>query len=57
MSVVAVICAGVLIPINVLYNLNNVEESKRSALAMLTIQDVRGNILFVHIGISYLVSK
>lgn len=57
LTTISLVCGGALIPINVLYNLNNVLESKRSALSMLTIQDVRGNILFVHMGVSYAVSK
>lgn len=57
LTVIALVCGGALIPINVVYNFNNVPESKRSALSMLTIQDVKGNILFIHMGVSYVVSK
>jgi hypothetical protein len=56
-SAVAVACCGVLIPINVIFNLKNVDPGSRDTLSMMTIADVTGNILFVHVAISYIIGK
>jgi len=45
---VAFIGCAVLIPITVTYNLHHVKPKNRDVLTMLTIRDVRGNLLFVH---------
>lgn len=42
---------------NVSYNYGNVPADKRNALSTLTIADVKGNLLFVHLAISYLISE
>ncbi|KAF8583815.1 DUF221-domain-containing protein [Ramaria rubella] len=48
-------CA-VLIPVNVTYNLANVPAKSRDVLTMLTIRDVRGPRLFVHIVAEYVIT-
>ena len=53
-SIAALTCA-VLIPVNVSYNLRNVESKDRDVLSMLTIRDVSGNLLFVHVAMSYVI--
>lgn len=55
-SAIALICCGVLIPINVTYNLAHVDASARDVLSMLTIRDVSGNVLFAHVAASYMVT-
>ncbi|KAI5480496.1 DUF221-domain-containing protein [Pseudohyphozyma bogoriensis] len=55
-TVVTVLTCSVLIPVNVVYNFRNVSASNRNSMSILTISDVKGNILFVHIGISYLIN-
>lgn len=54
-SIAALVCA-VLIPINIVYNLKNVPAKKRDVLSMLTIRDVAGEILYVHVGVSYCIT-
>jgi hypothetical protein len=41
---------------NVVYNRQKVALTDRNAMSMLTISNVGGNILFVHIGVNYLMS-
>lgn len=44
---VSVLTCGILIPVNVVYNLKKVEKDKRNTLSQLTIQNVEGATLFV----------
>ncbi|KAJ6611276.1 hypothetical protein B0H10DRAFT_2224151 [Mycena sp. CBHHK59/15] len=53
---IAVLSCGVLLPINAVYNLKNVKTKDRNVLSMLTIRDVSGNILFVHVAVTYLIT-
>ncbi|OAX42791.1 DUF221-domain-containing protein [Rhizopogon vinicolor AM-OR11-026] len=55
-SAIAFLCCAVLIPINVTYNLKNVASTDRDILSMLTIRDVQGSLLFVHVAVSYIIS-
>lgn len=55
-SGIVVLTCAILIPINATYNLKNVKATKRDVLSMLTIRDVKGNILFVHVTVSYLIT-
>ncbi|KDR75655.1 hypothetical protein GALMADRAFT_68322 [Galerina marginata CBS 339.88] len=55
-SGITVLACGVLIPINVVYNLRNVNEKKRDLLSMLTIRDVSGSFLYAHIIVTYLIT-
>jgi len=43
-----------LIPTNVTYNMANVAAKDRDALSILTIRDVQGPVLFVHVAATYL---
>lgn len=54
-SIAFALCA-VLIPINLTYNLQHVDPSDRDDLSMLTIRNVQGNILAVHVAMSYVVT-
>ncbi|KAF8526059.1 DUF221-domain-containing protein [Hysterangium stoloniferum] len=54
--VIAFLTCAVLLPINVKYNLDRIDRKDRDALTMLTIRDVRGRRLFVHIGAEYLIT-
>lgn len=55
-TVIALLTCTVLIPINVVYNLKKVKSDDRDALSFLTIRDVSGNILFVHVAMMYIIS-
>ena len=50
---VAGLACAVLVPINVIYNLKHVKSKKRDVLSMLTIRDVHGNVLFIHVAATY----
>lgn len=53
---ITLLTCSVLIPINVTYNLKNVNSESRDILSMLTIRDVEGNWLFIHVAVSYLLT-
>lgn len=53
-TAVAILCCGILIPINAIFNLRNIDSNARDILSMLTIRDVRGNWLYAHIIVSYI---
>ncbi|KAF9501406.1 DUF221-domain-containing protein [Pleurotus eryngii] len=53
---VAILTCGVLIPINVMYNLDHVMPRKRDILSMMTIRDVKGMRLYAHVAISYIIT-
>ncbi|KAF7351143.1 DUF221-domain-containing protein [Mycena sanguinolenta] len=53
---IAGLACGILIPINIVYNLKNVESDDRDILSMMTIRDVSGNLLFVHVTVTYLIT-
>ncbi|KAF7321527.1 Duf221 domain-containing protein [Mycena kentingensis (nom. inval.)] len=54
-AAVAILVCGSLIPIDYLYNKAHVKASKRDALSMLTIRDVKGERLYAHMAASYLI--
>ncbi|KAL4071291.1 hypothetical protein V8B97DRAFT_2044343 [Scleroderma yunnanense] len=56
LAVVALLCCAILLPIDVVYNLKHVSSSKRDILSMLTIRDVQGSYLFVHVAVTYLIT-
>lgn len=51
---IAVLVCGVLIPINVIYTLKSNKE--HNALSMLTIANLGGKVLYVHLGMSYIIT-
>ncbi|KAJ3776312.1 DUF221-domain-containing protein [Lentinula raphanica] len=53
---VTLLTCGILIPVNAVYNVKDVDSSDRDILSMLTIRDVSGKILFVHVAVSYLIT-
>ncbi|KAJ7244129.1 hypothetical protein B0H12DRAFT_1129504 [Mycena haematopus] len=53
---VAGLSCGILIPINIVYNLKNIDSDSRDILSMMTIRDVSGNLLFAHVTITYLIT-
>jgi hypothetical protein len=55
-SGIAALTCVVLIPINVSYNLRSVPSANRDVLSMLTIRDVAGEWLYVHVAVSYLIT-
>lgn len=54
-GITALTC-GILVPINVVYNLKNVKPEGRDFLSMLTIRDVAGDILYAHVAVTYLIT-
>lgn len=54
-TAVAVACSATLIPLNAIYNEKHIDPKSRDILSMLTIRDVRGQWLYAHIIMSYLV--
>jgi len=50
---ITLLTCGILIPINVTYNLKNVQPENRDLLSMLTIRDVGGGWLYVHVAVTY----
>ncbi|KAF8911516.1 hypothetical protein CPB84DRAFT_1812352 [Gymnopilus junonius] len=55
-SGITILTCGILIPINVVYNLRDVKSSDRDILSMLTIRDVSGPFLYAHIVVAYLIT-
>ncbi|KAJ6497705.1 DUF221-domain-containing protein [Mycena sanguinolenta] len=53
---IAILTCCILIPVNFLYNRAHVNPTKRDALSMLTIRDVKGNSIYVHVAVSYLIT-
>lgn len=53
---VAALSCGILIPANIVFNLKNVDPKARDTLSMMTVGNVTGNILFVHVGVTYLIT-
>ncbi|KIK67510.1 hypothetical protein GYMLUDRAFT_37654 [Collybiopsis luxurians FD-317 M1] len=54
-GVTALTC-GILLPVNAVFNAKKVSSEKRDVLSMLTIRDVSGNVLFVHVAVTYLIT-
>lgn len=52
-SSIAFLMCAVLIPVNVTYNLKNVDGDTRDYLSILTIRDVSGTILAAHVATTY----
>lgn len=50
---IAALCCGVLIPVDLIYNLNKVDAGDRDVLSTITIQNVRGASLYAHVAVSY----
>ncbi|KAJ7582576.1 hypothetical protein C8J56DRAFT_1005551 [Mycena floridula] len=53
---ITILTCGILLPVNIIYNIKNVKPKNRDILSMLTIRDVIGNLLFVHVAVSYLIT-
>jgi len=55
-SSVALLACAVLIPVNVTYNLRKVPSENRDILSILTIRDVGGVLLYVHVAVTYIIT-
>ena len=55
-TALALLACAITLPVDIAYNIRNNPPAK-NLLSMMTIQDVRGNSLFVHVGASYIFSK
>lgn len=53
---VAALTCGILVPINIFFNLKNVTSNKRDILSLLTIRDVTGSFLYAHVTVTYLIT-
>ena len=51
-----VLCCGALIPVNIVYNIKNIDENDRTWLDASTIMNLGGRILWVHCGVSYAIT-
>ncbi|KAH8115320.1 hypothetical protein DFH11DRAFT_1877085 [Phellopilus nigrolimitatus] len=52
-TAIAILACGTLLPVNIVYNLKNVKPGSRDVLSMLTLRDVSGSVLFVHVAATY----
>ena len=55
-TAVSVLCCGILIPINVYYNTKISKSPSRNFLLLLTIRDVRGDWLWAHVVMTYIIT-
>jgi calcium permeable stress-gated cation channel len=55
-SLVAILTCVILVPVDLSYNLRNIPSSNRDLLSVLTIRDVGGNLLWVHVGMVYVIT-
>ena len=53
---VALLTWVALVPINITYNLSHVPSSDRDPLSILTIRNVRGDYLWAHVGMVYIIT-
>ncbi|KAJ7772149.1 hypothetical protein DFH07DRAFT_734442 [Mycena maculata] len=53
---IAILTCCILIPIDFMYNRAHVKPTKRDALSMLTIRDVKGNSVYAHVAVSYFIT-
>ncbi|KAF9451515.1 DUF221-domain-containing protein [Macrolepiota fuliginosa MF-IS2] len=53
---IAALTCSILIPINIVYNLQHVPTKSRDILSMLTIRDVSGSFLYAHVVVTYLIT-
>ncbi|TFK44898.1 hypothetical protein BDQ12DRAFT_673776 [Crucibulum laeve] len=53
---IALLTCSILLPINIIYNLQHVDKKKRDILTMLTIRDVGGSFLYAHVVVTYLIT-
>ncbi|GHJ86379.1 hypothetical protein NliqN6_2781 [Naganishia liquefaciens] len=53
---VSILVGGILLPINVVYNLKKVSANSRNYLSLLTIQNLDGNILWAHVAVVYVIT-
>lgn len=55
-TAIAFTTCAVLLPVNITFNLKNVPQENRDILSMLTIRDVTGNLLFIHVAVTYVIT-
>lgn len=55
-TAIAILTCAVLIPVNITYNLQHVPKEDRDLLSFLTIRDVGGNLLYIHVAVSYAIT-
>lgn len=53
---IALLCCVVLLPVDITYNLRYVNPGARDVLSILTIRDVQGPLLFVHVAATYAIT-
>ncbi|BGP19976.1 hypothetical protein JCM10213_006753 [Rhodosporidiobolus nylandii] len=53
---VAILCCAILLPINLVYNLRNVDSQDRNYLIALTMSKVKGNWLWAHVVATYVLT-
>ncbi|KAF8891775.1 DUF221-domain-containing protein [Infundibulicybe gibba] len=53
---ITLLACGLLIPINYIFNIKHIEPQKRDVLSAMTIRDVKGNRLYAHVAVTYLIT-
>ncbi|KAH8929123.1 DUF221-domain-containing protein [Atractiella rhizophila] len=55
-TLIAIATLGILVPIDIIYNVKNVDSSRRDFFTSITIKNVRGNALYGHVAAAYVVT-
>ncbi|KAF8653297.1 hypothetical protein AX16_003998 [Volvariella volvacea WC 439] len=55
-TAISALACATLIPVNIVYNFRNIPQEARDILSILTIRDVGGDILYVHVAVTYLIT-
>jgi len=55
-TAISILCCGILIPINIYYNTKVSKDPSQNILLLLTIRDVRGDWLWAHVVMTYIVT-
>ncbi|KAF9650988.1 DUF221-domain-containing protein [Thelephora ganbajun] len=55
-TAISILCCGILIPINIYYNINVSKKPSQNILLLLTIRDVRGVWLWAHVAMTYIIT-
>ncbi|EJD40396.1 DUF221-domain-containing protein [Auricularia subglabra TFB-10046 SS5] len=53
---ISLLLVAMVVPVNIVYNLNNIPSKQRDVLSILTLRDVRGELLYIHVAAVYLIT-
>lgn len=54
---ITVLLFAMVLPVNITYTLRHTQAKDRDFLSILTIRDVDGSLLYIHVAAVYLISK